>query len=67
VCPLTTLESSLRARAGEAVYRTSFVQHWLERALYYDAPAWVFTLAYTLFAACVVAVWWRWPPRRPGG
>jgi polyferredoxin len=66
VCPLTTLESWLRSRANEGVYRAGFVEYWLERALYYDAPAWVFTLAYSLFAAAVAAVWWRWPPRRRG-
>jgi hypothetical protein len=63
VCPLTTLESWLRERAGEAGYEASFIEHWLQRGLYYDAPAWVFTLAYTLFALAVLAVWWRFPPR----
>jgi hypothetical protein len=66
VCPLTTLESSLRGKARESVYETSFVEYWLERALYYDAPAWVFTVGYTVFAVAVVAVWWRFPPRRRG-
>jgi hypothetical protein len=66
VCPLTMLESWLRARANEGAYRAGFVEYWLERALYYDVPAWVFTLAYSLFAAAVAAVWWRWPPRRRG-
>jgi hypothetical protein len=64
VCPLTTLESSLRSKARESVYETSFVEYWLERALYYEAPAWVFTAAYTLFALVVLATWWRFPPRR---
>jgi hypothetical protein len=64
VCPLTTLESWLRAQAGEAGYEAGFVEHWVGRALYYDAPAWVFTAAYTLFAAAVVAAWWFFPPRR---
>ena len=41
----------------------SFVAYWLQRLLYYDAPAWVFTLAYTLFGAAVAAAWWTWPPR----
>jgi hypothetical protein len=62
VCPLTTLEMWLRARSGDAVYAGSFIQHWLERALYHDAPGWVFTLAYSVFAAAVLAVWWRFPP-----
>jgi hypothetical protein len=64
VCPLTTLESWLRAQTGGAGYEASFIEHWVGRALYYDAPAWVFTAAYTLFAAAVVAAWWYFPPRR---
>ena len=63
VCPLTTLEMWLRARAGVPTYIGSFVEYWLGRLLYYDAPAWVFLSGYTLFAALVVAMWWRFPPR----
>jgi polyferredoxin len=67
ICPLTTLEMALRARAGEAVYRGSFIAHWLERLLYFDAPAWVFVLVYTAFGALVAGTWWWFPPqpRRP--
>jgi membrane protein implicated in regulation of membrane protease activity len=32
--------------------------------LYYEAPFWVFTLAYTAFAILVLLAWWRFPPRR---
>jgi hypothetical protein len=64
VCPLTTLESWLRVKAGGAAYQTSFVEHWIARLLYYDAPAWVFTAAYTVFGLAVVAAWWRFPPGR---
>lgn len=64
-CPLTLLESWLRAQAGQGGYgRRSFVEHWVSRLMYFDAPPWVFTLAYTAFAALVAAAWWRWPPRR---
>jgi hypothetical protein len=66
VCPLTTLESSLRVRAGGTGYETSFIEHWVSRLLYYEAPAWVFTAAYTLFGLAVVAAWWQFPPRRSG-
>jgi Protein of Unknown function (DUF2784) len=63
-CPLTTLEAWLRARGGQPAYGAEgFVAHWLQRLLFYDAPAWVFMLAYTLFFAAVAAAWWRWPPR----
>lgn len=64
VCPLTTLESWLRVQAGQAAYAESFIEHWLTRLLYYDAPAWVFTAAYTSFGLAVVAAWWRFPPGR---
>lgn len=63
VCPLTTLESSLRAKAGSTPYSGSFVEHWVQRILYYDAPAWLFALAYTCFGLLVAAAWWRYPPR----
>jgi hypothetical protein len=67
VCPLTTLEMWLRSRArGGSTYTGSFIEHWLQRLLYYDAPAWVFTLAYSLFGLAVAAAWWYFPPRRGG-
>lgn len=62
-CPLTTLENALRERAGTAAYTTSFIEYWLQRMLYYDAPAWAFTGAYSVFALVVAAVWWRYPPQ----
>ena len=63
-CPLTILESWLRVQAGSAAYDRSFIEHWVQRLLYYDAPLWVFALIYTAFAALVVLAWWRFPPRR---
>jgi hypothetical protein len=63
-CPLTTLELWLRAQAGEATYAGGFIEHWLSRLLYFNAPPWVFVLAYSVFGAMVLAAWWRWPPRR---
>jgi hypothetical protein len=64
LCPLTVLESWLRERAGESAYATSFIEHWVQRVLFYQAPFWVFTLSYTVFGLLVVAAWWRYPPRR---
>lgn len=63
ICPLTTWEMALRARAGEAVYAGSFVAHWLGKLLYYQAPAWVFVVMYTGFGALVLAGWYWVPPR----
>ncbi len=64
ICPLTLWENALRARAGDAVYAGSFIAAHVTALLYYDAPAWLFTAAYTAFAALVVATWWWVRPRR---
>jgi len=63
VCPLTTLESWLRVRAGSASYSKSFIEHWFQRLLFYEAPSWVFTLSYTMFGLLVLVAWWYFPPR----
>lgn len=64
LCPLTIWEQALRRHAGQAAYAESFIEHWLSRLIFFDAPPWAFVLAYTLFAALVVLAWWRVPPRR---
>lgn len=61
VCPLTLWENALRAGADER----SFVGRWVGRLLFYDAPEWVFTLAYVLFALATVATLRLVPPRPP--
>ncbi len=63
ICPLTTLEMWLRTKAGDAVYPGAFIAHWMQRILYYDAPAWVFALCYTIFGALVLASWFWIGPR----
>jgi len=63
ICPLTTIEMALRSHAGDAVYAGSFISHWLEAILYYQAPAWVFVIVYTVFGALVVASWFLVRPR----
>lgn len=55
VCPLTSVEMWLRTKAGTSTYTGSFIAHWLERILYYEAPAWVFTAGYSLFGLAVAA------------
>ncbi len=63
ICPLTSWEMALRARAAETVYADSFISHWLQQLLYYQAPPWVFLVAYTLFGSLVVASWFLVRPR----
>jgi hypothetical protein len=63
-CPLTALENALRLRAGEAAaYQVSFIGYWVGRLLYYNAPGWAFTAAYTAFSLLVVLTFILYPPR----
>jgi hypothetical protein len=62
-CALTVWESQLRLLAGQAVHQQSFIQHWVQRLLYHEAPLWLFAVVYTGFAAAVVWAWWRHPPQ----
>ena len=64
VCPLTTVEMWLRTQARASTYAGSFIEHWLQSMLYYEAPSWLFTLGYSLFGLVVAAVWWYFPPKR---
>jgi hypothetical protein len=65
-CPFTQWESWLRSMAGSAPYGEGFIEHWIGRVLFHEAPSWVFTGAYTLFGLCVAAAWWFFPPKRHG-
>ena len=62
ICPLTIWENTLREKAGQATYAGSFIRHWLHKLIFYQAEAWVFTLAYCVFAALVVLAWYLAPP-----
>lgn len=62
VCPLTTIEMWLRAKAQTTTYAGSFIEHWFQTILFYSAPPWVFALAYTAFGVAVAAAWWYFPP-----
>ena len=63
ICPLTTLEMYLREKAGEPTYGGTFIAHWLQKLLYYEAPDWVFTICYTTFGLAVVGSWIGFRPR----
>jgi len=62
-CPLTILENVLRQCAGDATYSGSFIAYWLRSFLYYEAAAWVFAAAYTVFCFLVVWCWFAVRPR----
>jgi hypothetical protein len=65
ICPLTAWENTLRAAASEAPYSGTFVEHWVGRVVYYDAPDWVFTVVYSTFGVFVLFSWiWFKPGRR---
>jgi hypothetical protein len=50
ICPLTNWENALRvAVGGESRYAESFVTHWMQRLLFYEADDRVFAAAYAAF------------------
>ena len=59
-CPLTVWEDLLRG----GLQAESFVARWVQRLLYYQAPEWVFTLAYVLWTAATLLTLWLVPPRQ---
>lgn len=63
VCPLTTWEHWLREWGGQSGTQGDFIATWLHRLLFFEAPAWVFTVAYTLFGLAVVTAFVIAPPR----
>ena len=62
ICPLTWLEHVLLVASGAAGYERSFIGHMLYQLLYYDAPMWMFTAAYTALTLTVVAFYRFLPP-----
>jgi hypothetical protein len=59
-CPLTVWEDALRGHRPA----TGFIERWVDRILFYNLPAWVFMVAYTVFALAVAVAWVRVPPAR---
>lgn len=61
-CPLTAWEQALRP---EPLHQDSFIAHWLHQLLFYDFPAWTFTVAYLLFFLLVAATFYFVRPQAP--
>jgi hypothetical protein len=65
VCPLTTLENSLRMSAGQYRYAGDFLGYWAHELIFYNGPPWVLTLGYLSFGALVAIAFILAPPRLP--
>lgn len=63
LCPLTQWEQALRRHAGQDVYTQSFIEYWLSRLIFFEAPWSAFVAAYTAFALLVLLTWRLVPPR----
>ena len=63
-CPLTVLEFELRYGAPPSDRWLSFVGNIVDSILFYDAPAWLFTIIYSAFAILVAITFILAPPTR---
>lgn len=63
-CGLTTLEQSLRIKAGQVTYTDDFIAYWLSRLIFFEAAPWVFVTIYTAFGLLVAWTWLRVRPVR---
>jgi hypothetical protein len=61
-CPLTVWEYELRLAAGQEVSAATFMGRLLHRLLFYDAPAYVFTIGYCIAAALILGTFVLFPP-----
>ena len=64
ICPLTLLENWLLVSSGQAGYERTFIGQLIYDLLYYDFPAWVFTIAYVSLAALTALTLVLIPPAR---
>ena len=47
------------SRPHSATYGSGFIEYWLQRLLYYEAPPWVFIAGYSLWwGLALVALFW---------
>jgi hypothetical protein len=59
-CFLTLWQDELTGAAAQP----PLIQRWVERAIYWPLPIWVFAAIYLVLFALVVAMWWLVPTRR---
>ena len=63
-CPLTIWEDMLRGGHGMNGSASSFVARWVRALLFYQAPEWVFTVAYVAWTLATLVTLRLVPPRR---
>ena len=63
-CPLTVLEFRLRHHSLPPHEKISFIGTLIHSILFYEAPKWLFTLVYTVFAIIVVLTFIMAPPKK---
>jgi hypothetical protein len=61
-CPLTVWEYELRLGAGQDVSEATFMGRLLHWLLFYDAPAYVFTIGYSIAGALILGTFVLFPP-----
>lgn len=66
LCPLTPLENTLRARAGQAGYEGSFIEHYLLPVIYPDGLTRELQLALAGTVVVVNVAVYSWVLRRRG-
>jgi hypothetical protein len=59
-CPLTTIEDWLRGETSDK----GFIARWVHTLMFYEAPAWVFTVGYVTFFVLVALTWCCVPPTK---
>ena len=65
-CPLSVWEWELRRMAGQVDQpRSGFIQHWVERLMYYELPSWIFAPLYIVFFILILYTVRAMPPRWP--
>jgi len=66
ICPLTTWEDQLRVKAGmDPRYHGSFVQHWVQWLIFYNADQRIFAIGYGVFFALVLVTLYLVKPHGP--
>jgi hypothetical protein len=64
-CFLTSWESDLLTRAGEAALRGPLIQRWVSQIIFWPFPVWVFAALYVGVWIYTLLLWRLVPPRVP--